>query len=32
MDKAGFSEKIGEKNFCSHIDEALERAVAITQN
>jgi SulP family sulfate permease len=29
MDKAGFSEKIGAQNFCSHIDEALERAVAI---
>jgi SulP family sulfate permease len=29
MDKAGFSEKIGAENFCSHIDEALERAVAI---
>jgi SulP family sulfate permease len=29
MDKSGFSEKIGAENFCSHIDEALERAVAI---
>ena len=26
MDKAGFTEKIGEENFCIHIDEALERA------
>ncbi len=30
MDKAGFSEKIGAGNFCSHIDEALERAVQLT--
>jgi SulP family sulfate permease len=30
MDKAGFSEKIGVRNFCSHIDEALERAVQLT--
>lgn len=26
MDKAGFSEKVGEDNFCGHIDVALERA------
>lgn len=26
MDKAGFSARIGEENFCSHIDEALEAA------
>ena len=26
MDKSGFTEKIGEENFCIHIDEALERA------
>ena len=26
MDKAGFTQKIGEENFCTHIDEALERA------
>ena len=26
MDKAGFTKQIGEKNFCSHIDKALERA------
>lgn len=26
MEKAGFSQKIGEENFCSHIDTALERA------
>lgn len=26
MDKAGFSERIGAENFCSHIDEALEVA------
>lgn len=26
MDKAGFTKKIGEENFCTHIDEALERA------
>jgi SulP family sulfate permease len=31
MDKAGFTEKIGADNFCSHIDEALARAVAICQ-
>ena len=26
MDKAGFTQEIGEENFCTHIDEALERA------
>ncbi|MDE5697018.1 MAG: sodium-independent anion transporter, partial [Lachnospiraceae bacterium] len=26
MDKAGFTREIGEENFCTHIDEALERA------
>lgn len=26
MDKAGFSERIGAENFCTHIDAALERA------
>lgn len=26
MDKAGFTRKVGSDNFCSHIDEALERA------
>lgn len=26
MKKAGFYEKIGEKNFCAHIDDALKRA------
>lgn len=26
MDKAGFSQKVGEKNFCAHIDDALARA------
>ena len=26
MKKSGFYEKVGEKNFCSHIDEALKRA------
>ncbi len=26
MEKAGFSEKVGEDNFCEHIDMALERA------
>ncbi len=28
MDKAGFSERIGTENFCSHIDEALALAAA----
>jgi SulP family sulfate permease len=31
MDKAGFTQKIGVDNFCSHIDEALARAVAVCQ-
>lgn len=31
MDKAGFSELIGEENFCSHIDTALARATDIAQ-
>ncbi|MBQ5484202.1 MAG: sodium-independent anion transporter, partial [Lachnospiraceae bacterium] len=26
MVKAGFAEKLGEENFCRHIDDALERA------
>ena len=26
MEKAGFAKKVGSDNFCSHIDEALERA------
>ena len=26
MNKAGFVEKVGKENFCSHIDEALARA------
>ena len=26
MQKAGFVEKIGEENFCAHIDDALKRA------
>lgn len=30
MRKAGFFEKIGEENFCIHIDEALSRAKEIT--
>lgn len=29
MDKAGFSKKVGEKNFCAHIDDALARAKEI---
>lgn len=29
MDKAGFSQKVGEKNFCAHIDDALARAKEI---
>ena len=31
MDKAGFSELIGEENFCSHIDTALARATDIAE-
>ncbi|MBQ5850276.1 MAG: STAS domain-containing protein [Lachnospiraceae bacterium] len=26
MDKSGFTKRVGEKNFCSHIDDALKRA------
>ena len=26
MEKAGFVEKVGEENFCNHIDQALEMA------
>lgn len=26
MEKSGFAAKVGEENFCAHIDEALERA------
>ena len=26
MEKSGFAKKVGEENFCVHIDEALERA------
>lgn len=29
MEKAGFVNKIGEENFCAHIDEAIARAEAI---
>lgn len=29
MDKAGFSEKIGEENFCENIDAALARAATL---
>lgn len=29
MEKAGFSQKLGEQNFCEHIDEALARAEQI---
>lgn len=32
MAKAGFSRKIGEKNFCRHIDDALARAEEIEAN
>lgn len=32
MHKAGFYEKIGEENFCGHIDDALERAKQIVQS
>ncbi len=30
MKKSGFYEKVGEENFCAHIDEALERAEKYT--
>ncbi len=29
MEKAGFIEKVGKENFCSHIDTALERAAVL---
>jgi SulP family sulfate permease len=29
MHKAGFDQKIGEENFCAHIDDALARAQAL---
>jgi SulP family sulfate permease len=29
MEKAGFVDKVGKENFCSHIDTALERAEQI---
>lgn len=32
MDKAGFTKKVGSENFCSHIDEALERAKKLAEN
>lgn len=31
LEKAGFVDKIGRDNFCSHIDSALERAAQITE-
>lgn len=31
MQKSGFDEKIGECNFCGHIDDALERAKEIVR-
>ena len=31
MQKAGFVEKVGEENFCSHIDDALQRAAKMTE-
>lgn len=31
MGRAGFIEKIGEKNFCAHIDDALARAEIVVQ-
>ena len=31
MDKAGFTRKVGPQNFCSHIDEALEKARKIAK-
>lgn len=31
MQKAGFVEKVGEENFCSHIDDALERAKGLAE-
>ena len=32
MDKAGFTRKVGSDNFCSHIDEALERAKKVAED
>lgn len=32
MDKSGFTQKIGEENFCVHIDDALARAKKIANN
>ncbi len=32
MQKAGFVEKLGEENFCTHIDEALERAKVLQRD
>ena len=32
MEKAGFVDRIGRDNFCKHIDDALKRAVILTQN
>ncbi|MCM1540885.1 MAG: SulP family inorganic anion transporter [Blautia sp.] len=32
MQKAGFVEKVGEENFCSHIDDALRRAEECVKN
>ena len=26
MQKSGFYEKVGEENFCAHIDDAIKRA------
>ncbi len=31
MDKAGFTQRVGEENFCRHIDEALDRAKSDSQ-
>lgn len=31
MRKAGFVEKVGEENFCAHIDDALQRAAKMTE-
>ncbi len=31
MQKSGFDEKIGERNFCGHIDDALDRAKEIVR-
>lgn len=31
MKKSGFYAKVGEENFCAHIDKALERAAEITK-